>query len=239
MLRDKIQTQGYFDSYILEQEKSLKEHQLLLQEKGNAEQQHRLRHGIWLIQRNIDNARYSRGDNVADIAQDYQAIFAEKLALDLETKEDYGYWNYTGVSLSLSYAILLGIPQAEIQKYEVLNCHKNAIESFAIFGSVTEDIRKEIATSKSSQKFTGFLIDLIFNTSDKSEQGRLLEEHLKKWVRSMRGSQFIQTPEKTLKSKTYGGVWCYEAAAVAKMLDISDEHLKNNPHYPYDMVHWV
>ena len=37
---------------------------------------------------------------------------------------------------------------------------------------------------------------------------------------------------------TYRGYWAWEVAAVAKIMHIDDSELKDNPYYPYDMVHW-
>lgn len=35
----------------------------------------------------------------------------------------------------------------------------------------------------------------------------------------------------------YFGYCCFEAAAVAKLLDIPDDHHKDHPNYPYDARH--
>ncbi|MGK6316738.1 PoNe immunity protein domain-containing protein [Neorhizobium sp. DT-125] len=39
------------------------------------------------------------------------------------------------------------------------------------------------------------------------------------------------------KYDEYFGYWCFEAAAVARLLDIPDDHLKDHPNYPYDARH--
>ncbi len=36
----------------------------------------------------------------------------------------------------------------------------------------------------------------------------------------------------------YSGYWCWEAAAVVKIMGLDDANFKDHPHYPYDMVHW-
>lgn len=43
-----------------------------------------------------------------------------------------------------------------------------------------------------------------------------------------------------IKSKfdTYSGYWSYESGAIAKVLQLDDEVLKNVPYYPYDLVHY-
>jgi hypothetical protein len=41
-----------------------------------------------------------------------------------------------------------------------------------------------------------------------------------------------------LKDKGYSGYWAWEVAAVVKILGLDDLIFKDNPYYPYDMVHW-
>lgn len=36
----------------------------------------------------------------------------------------------------------------------------------------------------------------------------------------------------------YYGYWSFEAGAIAKILNVDDEILKNVPFYPYDLVHY-
>lgn len=38
---------------------------------------------------------------------------------------------------------------------------------------------------------------------------------------------------------TYYGYWAFEAGAIAKILELNDRELKNQPYYPYDLVHFV
>jgi hypothetical protein len=41
-----------------------------------------------------------------------------------------------------------------------------------------------------------------------------------------------------LKDKGYSGYWAWEVASVIKVLGLDDSSFKENPYYPYDMVHW-
>jgi len=38
--------------------------------------------------------------------------------------------------------------------------------------------------------------------------------------------------------KAYNGYWSVEVAAIVKIIGLDDKTLKDNPYYPYDLVHW-
>ena len=40
------------------------------------------------------------------------------------------------------------------------------------------------------------------------------------------------------KQDTYYGYWAYEAGAIAKILELNDEELKDQQYYPYDLAHF-
>ena len=65
-------------------------------------------------------------------------------------------------------------------------------------------------------------------------QDALLEFVTEKWIPGHESHEFSIY----LMSKYYHGLWCYEAAALAKILKIDDTPLKDNPHYPYDLAHF-
>ncbi|WP_149023628.1 PoNe immunity protein domain-containing protein [Listeria rocourtiae] len=42
----------------------------------------------------------------------------------------------------------------------------------------------------------------------------------------------------TILKKIYSGYWSYESGAIAKVLQLDDEVLKEVKYYPYDLVHY-
>lgn len=40
------------------------------------------------------------------------------------------------------------------------------------------------------------------------------------------------------KQNIYYGYWSFEAGAIAKILNIDDDSIKNISYYPYDLVHY-
>jgi hypothetical protein len=67
---------------------------------------------------------------------------------------------------------------------------------------------------------------------DRSQQ---LESFVSGWYRSMRDAYWYDNHKN--KHDVYFGYWCFEAAAVGKMLEIDDGRLKDHPNYPYDARH--
>jgi hypothetical protein len=58
---------------------------------------------------------------------------------------------------------------------------------------------------------------------------------MKKWYSGMRVTYWHNTHNS--RHDVYFGYWCFEAAAVAKMLGIDDAALKNHRNYPFDARH--
>jgi hypothetical protein len=195
-------------------------------------------------------ACYSRGDEISTIMDEYVKIFDEKLsclATDLENSENdgsyiskkypkgapsFGY-EYSAVPNYISLSVLLDNPKEEILKLNQFDGKKNAIISFIINGKITEEIKRE----KFYKDFQE-LYDIIFVIEDKKEQSKTLESYINTWVKLMRRDGYKMTQKQIEQDKFFIGNWCFEAAAVTKILNISDEHLKEHPFYPYDMVHW-
>ena len=75
----------------------------------------------------------------------------------------------------------------------------------------------------------------VTKAKNKEEAKILLTEYLEKWYNLNKEAPWFNTH---LRDNGYSGYWAWEIAAVAKIMQIEDSHLKDNPYYPYDMVHW-
>ena len=64
-----------------------------------------------------------------------------------------------------------------------------------------------------------------------------LKYFVENWYKEMKKGDEAWVDSHNNKHDVYFGYWCFEAAGVAKMLDIDDSALKDHPHYPYDLVH--
>ena len=65
----------------------------------------------------------------------------------------------------------------------------------------------------------------------------LLKIFVDAWYKEMGKGDSVWVGWHKNKHDIYFGYWCFEAAGVAKMLNIDDSALKDHPHYPYDLVH--
>jgi len=75
----------------------------------------------------------------------------------------------------------------------------------------------------------------VTQTTEKEKTKKALNEYLDKWYNLNKNAPWHNTH---LRSNGYTGYWAWEVAAVAKIMHIDDTDLKDNPYYPYDMVHW-
>ena len=75
----------------------------------------------------------------------------------------------------------------------------------------------------------------VTKTKDKEEAKRMLTEYLEKWYNLNKNTPWYNTH---LRNDSNSSYWAWEIAAVVKIMQIYDSHLKDNIFYPYDMVHW-
>ena len=71
--------------------------------------------------------------------------------------------------------------------------------------------------------------------SDAQEAKKALKDYIEKWYNLNKDAPWYNNH---LKKNCYRGYCAWEVAAVAKIMNIDDSELKDNPYYPYDMVHW-
>ena len=74
----------------------------------------------------------------------------------------------------------------------------------------------------------------VTQATDSEAALKALKDYIGKWYNLNKDASWYNNH---LKS-TYRGYWAWEVAAVAKVMHIDDTDLKDNPYYPYDMVHW-
>jgi len=75
-------------------------------------------------------------------------------------------------------------------------------------------------------------------TDDFARQG-YLTRFLKGWLKEMRSSTDPAYNNHNNKHNIYFGYWCWEAAAVAVMMDIDDATFRDHEHYPKDLADWA
>ena len=75
----------------------------------------------------------------------------------------------------------------------------------------------------------------VTQAADSEAALKALKDYIGKWYNLNKDASWYDSH---LRKNCYSGYWAWEVVAVAKMMHIDDTDLKDNPYYPYDMVHW-
>ena len=77
---------------------------------------------------------------------------------------------------------------------------------------------------------------LILKSSSNQEAEELVKNTLEKYFYT---KENLQTTYDSHKTDFYSGYWAWEIGAIVKIMNLNDSSFKDNPYYPYDMVHWM
>jgi hypothetical protein len=69
----------------------------------------------------------------------------------------------------------------------------------------------------------------------KLEAEKAIKDYLEVWYSLHQTDPWYNTH---LRDSGYSGYWAWEVAALVKVIGLNDSSFKDNPYYPYDMVHW-
>ena len=105
---------------------------------------------------------------------------------------------------------------------------------FMLNSRLKEDEKQTYADKLAFPKLYKGLFKLT-QISDAQEAKKALKDYIEKWYNLNKDAPWYNNH---LKKNCYRGYWAWEVAAVAKIMNIDDSDLKDNPYYPYDMVHW-
>ena len=203
-MRDTIKSEEYFDEYILKMLEGIKRFEEGLAE-GRYLEDKKLFVKDYILQKKIGIiiAKYSKGDLLEEIKQEFEAALAYLLNL----KNDNLNIIRNRLKESDTYDFLL---------------------DFILVGNKSEFGVSKISFPRSYKK-------LVKSINDYDRDAFI--KYLRGWYKGSIDSAWYGTHELNNKYQYYG-YWCFEAGAVAKRLGFSDEDLKNEQYYPYDMVHF-
>ena len=176
-------------------------------------------------------AKYSLGDDVRTIEEDFLNA--------LHDLENIGTTDLDYLSLlwMVSLGILLETDKQNIEQLAKI-VKRNNINDFVIdfllcasqigYRQISNSFVKETPYSKIRE-----LIELV--QADKLEASKLLQTYMEKeWFQGHYDYEW----KNAHKRAGYVGFWSFETAAIVKIFGLDDTSLKNNRHYPYDLVHY-
>lgn len=250
MTRDKLADAEYFTRKIKEEEVYITEDLQSIRSDIDARgpDVSGIARGLVKDQFLTANMAYSRGDPI-DAVQKRIILALDALKYQRELYDRYPKqmraegFAYNAAFRQLFYAVLFcpGSDQAQRAIYdaEFYNTHDPILLAFIAYLK-GEPINRDYDVS--DLQFVGDFADLWLAISYDGE-ARIppLKRYLHNWYEcnyKLQGDGMpgIGAHEKMIR---YQGYWCFEAAAVAVMMDIDDTSFRDHEHYPKDLADWA
>ncbi|WP_239352089.1 PoNi-like cognate immunity protein [Snodgrassella communis] len=260
-LRDKLNTKERYQEIINKKEKYIQEDFLEIksleedEKKGIQKYPRRNNEIIKSKKDNIINyyidllkAEYSIGfgkQELSDLYQEYLNFFI--LTGEAKSSKDFLYGEnptpyystdqYDILLFTFSLAILLNINDEDFKKLvkvRDLVQEPDKLLDFIInykLGGRATSAEMNANEYKSYSK----IIDIAMNNKEEGIQS--LKQYLsKQWFNDYKKMGWSESHKS--KHNIHSGYWSFESGALAKILGLDDSTLKDQPYYPYDMVHW-
>ncbi|MBF0787321.1 MULTISPECIES: PoNe immunity protein domain-containing protein [unclassified Streptococcus] len=227
MIRDKLKDNNYFDLYLSNQIEDLAYYEKTLYQIEASKEKviKSLKNTIFRISVEILIARYSKGDNLAVIKEEYincipkfKAAFSE--IIDTNSVQFIALGTLLNIDLSEDEELLSLIEQYDIS-YSLVE----------IFVNKNTDI--DVRLYKDIKRFRPWIAE-FYNKPDEREA--IISKQLSNWYRSQRSSYFFGYDKE--EEPFYFGYWALEIAALVKVLNIPDDSFSDHKYYPYDLVHF-
>src|SRR5699024_10823368 len=177
------------------------------------------------------NAHYSLGDPVNVLNEVYTEAIQD---LEKSEKEGIGYLNLLWM---VSLGILLETDKENIKRLSEI-IKKQNVHDFVIdyllcasdigWTQISNGFEKEIPYANTKE-----IVELAETDKDAASD-RLFTYMEKEWFHGHYDFEW----KNAHNEPGYVGFWSFESAALAKILGLDDAGLKDNNHYPYDLVHY-
>lgn len=175
------------------------------------------------------DAKYSGGRDLSEIEKDYQ------LYMKMFRIVGYGI-GYGRLTTLLALSILFEAPKEDLELF-VKVADEEKYNQF-IFDYMVKGcgFKRKKPSTKDQEKYHKFSTDIIeiVQTDHKKASETFVKYMSKKWFKDRSGSW----GKDVHLQKYYLGFWAYEAAAIAKILNLDDGALKADNHYPYELRHY-
>ncbi len=247
-MRDKLKTEAHFEKFFKERRWLLNDTINTFNEEKEYKRKLGLSYDIFLDSQHIAIAQYSVGDPIPDVRSaiiyciDALGVFVN---LGEQDQEHFLYGDGGGYSGGLdkwyrllAWCILFDLPRDKtdiVLDYLSLQMRNPEQATDALANKMVK------ALGYPGQDETDHLLwpdayEPLYQCFKKeSYRNEQLKVFMTQWYKKM-GDTYWYNNHKS-RQDTYFGYWCFEAAAVAKILDIDDSELKDHPNYPYDARH--
>jgi len=223
-MRDYIKDAKYFGTFLEEELSRIEKFEYKLANKEVKEDRiNAVKKVLVELKIGVLIAHYSMGQSIGTIKEDFLTILSSYSE----------FWNpemYTRNLQIISLGILLDEKELMKEVFLPLLSSSGVNDWLYEFLLVGENDNKFLF-----EKHYGELKKIAMTNGD--EQINLLEEYVTNiWYKAHKDCGWYDSHKSS--QNIYCGYWSFEAAAVAKILNIDDEKLKNTMYYPYDLTHF-
>lgn len=232
-MRDFLMSEQYFQEFIAEEEARVKRFAVKL-EKGEIRPDRVLsvERRVQSIQFGIFIAKYSIGADLDELKVEFDSLVDSFPRFWTQTS------SYVNLVWMMSIAIMLDTDNAKFAKLVDLmdkyNRHDALLDFFADYklnGVV------ELKNHQFSCPVPYAELGKVIEASEDATKSNLLKTYLEQeWYPGHKQFGICDVHES--KEKLYSGYWSFESGALAKILNIDDNLLKNVRYYPYDLAHY-
>ncbi|WMY92293.1 PoNi-like cognate immunity protein [Snodgrassella communis] len=234
-LRDKLNTRQKYQENIEFDENCITRDLKEYNEYGSSWNSEKImKHFSILLMRNrqILISKYSIGQPIPNLIEDY------KRSVSFMEKGWKAISGYIDMVWMLSIGIML---EAEPDIFEKL---KSLVERDHLNDYLVDFLlqnstqwRKQTAKFEFPRPYKATQDIISLAQTDKTAALERLKKYLQKeWYRGHSDLGWYDGHKS--KWNIHTGYWCFESGALAKILGLDDSTLKDQPYYPYDMVHW-
>lgn len=230
MIRDLLKDKEYFMEYIAEEKARIKKFETkLINQEVREDRVLSVRKKVHDLRFQIFIAKYSMGEPVESLVEDYKELVEEMKELWVsELYEDMLWMLAIGIMLEIdenTFNTLVGLVENsninDFLYYFIIHSRKNVIDyqnSPWLFEEPFKYLHKVIVSD------------------DDTKAIHLKDYLMKHWYVGHEDMGWYECHKHN--EKLYFGYWSFESGAIAKILQLDDEHLREVPYYPYDLVHY-
>ncbi|MBQ2582141.1 MAG: DUF1911 domain-containing protein [Ruminococcus sp.] len=223
-MRDTRKDKAYFDAYIEDELESIADFEHAIEDGEIAPdriayvQDCKLMHRIHLL-----IAKYSRGDDIRDLGR-----------MVTEMTDDFCKWQDTDAYADnlefASMAYLFGADENVLERIRKKMVDNDARKTYDWL------IEFILTGKKGSGKLAWEKSDHFLAEAIEQHSAEPIKTYLSRWYSSSRGCSWYDTHKCDDDELLYYGYWCFEAAAIAKRLELDDTLIRDNKYYPKDLV---
>lgn len=226
-MRDTLKGKEYFEEFILEDlERVNWFSKQLRRRKVRRERIFPVKAKIHDLKLGVMIAKYSKGDSLEMLEKEY-------LQLIKEWGEVFEKEYYNKNLKMISLAVLFEVDHSIIENIKLMLQKENVNDWLFNFLLNTVDNKNiEDETELLFPESYSLLKEVVY---EENREELLKKYLLEEWYNKDCGCYEAHKS----KENIYYGYWSFEAGAIAKILKLNDDDLKNIQYYPYDLVHYM